>query len=414
MKTNCKELEKDLPEEVQRRTTRREAYESHLSEEVEDAAYREARGAIRGLIPQRQIYSGFSAINTLVADVIPFDAAKMVASLKEQMTEANVVGFSYAIVRVGQLVTAGGEGWARAPWESQQASVPMTETKRMTIASISKPITAVATMHLIENSDLSVDDPFYPLISESFPDVHPSVETMTIRQLLTHKTGLDYNCKLDKDDPDRVCYGCGELEELLAQGSEGVFYYYRNAHFCLLRQVIEHVTGQGYVAYVQANVLNPMTITNMSCGPDADQPTLYYSTYYQPEGYLWGGYASSCSAYGWYASAINLAKFLAFVRYNQVLSQSTTNQMLTEGLGWQKYYGSRGTYYGHGGDWIAPGLPQSDPDLGSFAIETPPKRGFTGAIMHFPDLVDAVLLVNTRGHFNSRQVLKKAYEAAYE
>jgi CubicO group peptidase (beta-lactamase class C family) len=397
---------------------RRESYESRLSEAAEERSWREASGAVVGLLPQRRIDDGFSVSDTFVANIIPFDATKTVLYLEQQMAAANVVGFSYAIVRFGQLVVAGGEGWARAPWEKEQAGVAMTEMKRMTIASISKPITAVATMHLIANNDLTVDDPFYPLISSSFPNAGPGVDQITLRQLLTHTSGLDFNCCLvDEEDPAHVCYGCSELEELLAQGSNGANYCYRNPNFCLLRQVIEHVSGQDYNDYVQTNVLNPMTITSMTCEPDSDNPTLYYTAAYQALGYLWDGYSDTCSAYGWYASAIDLAKFLAHVRYHTVLSSSTTYQMLNEGLGWRRYYGTRGTYYGHGGDWInslAPLPPGSLDSFTSAPLPQPSRRGFNGVIMHFPDGVDAVLLINTRGAFNDTVILRNSYEAAYE
>jgi CubicO group peptidase (beta-lactamase class C family) len=138
-----------------------------------------------------------------------------------------------------------------------------------------------------------------------------------------------------------------------------------------------------------------MTIADMSCKPDVNNPTLYYNTS-KTLGYSWGDYSKTCSAYGWSASAIDLAKFLAYVRFHKVLSKPTTDQMLREGLGWQKTNGTRGTYYQHGGDWIGP-----------------EKKGFTGVIMHFSDNIDAVLLVNTRGDFNKTILLKNAYEAAF-
>jgi CubicO group peptidase (beta-lactamase class C family) len=290
-------------------------------------------------------------LGRVISERQAFDPKKMESYLKEELTKKGAVGFSYAIVQSGQLIKSGAQGWARAPWEAKQPNIALTTTKRMTVASISKPITAVAVMKLVEQKKLSLDSKFYPLIKDKFPKAGKGVENVTIRQLLNHKSGL------------KPGIGCGDnLPNLLLQGTpwdDGIRPY-ENSNFCLLREVIEKVSGQNYVNYV------------------------------------WGDFSKTCSAYGWSASAIDLAKFLAYVRYHKVLSKPTTDQMLSEGLGWQKTVGTRGTYYQHGGDWIGP-----------------EKKGFTGVIMHFPDNIDAVLLVNTRGDFNKTTLLKNAYEAAF-
>jgi CubicO group peptidase (beta-lactamase class C family) len=325
-------------------------------------------------------------LGRVISERQAFDPKKMESYLKEELTKKGAVGFSYAIVQSGQLIKSGAQGWARAPWEAKQPNIALTTTKRMTVASISKPITAVAVMKLVEQKKLSLDSKFYPLIKDKFPKAGKGVENVTIRQLLNHKSGL------------KPGIGCGDnLPNLLLQGTpwdDGIRPY-ENSNFCLLREVIEKVSGQNYVNYVQSQILNKMTIADMSCKPDVNNPTLYYNTS-KTLGYSWGDYSKTCSAYGWSASAIDLAKFLAYVRYHKVLSKPTTDQMLSEGLGWQKTVGTRGTYYQHGGDWIGP-----------------EKKGFTGVIMHFPDNIDAVLLVNTRGDFNKTTLLKNAYEAAF-
>lgn len=340
------------------------------------------------------MFGQFQYSERLVPDGKTFDSQKMKSYLKRELTAKGVVGFSYAIVRSGQLIESGAQGWARAPWEGKplnpdqnalkQPSVPLTATTRMTVASISKPITAVAIMKLVEQKKLSLDNKLYPLIQNKFPKAGKGVDKVTIRQLLTHTSGL------------KPGVGCADLPGLLSQPTSGNSYDYENSNFCLLREVVEKVTGQNYVNYVQSEILSKMTISNMSCKPDVNNPTLYYNTD-QTIGKLWGDYSSSCSAFGWYASATDLAKFLAYVRYYKVLSKSTTTQMLSEGLGWKKTVGTRGTYYQHGGDWIAS-----------------QNRGFTGVIMNFPDNIDAVILVNTRSDFNKLTLLKNAYESAFK
>src|SRR5688500_6018536 len=67
--------------------------------------------------------------------------------------DGTAVGYAYAINQNGQLKKSGAGGWARTildlpPGYPIPVGVPQSATKRMNIASISKPITA-ATVHKI-------------------------------------------------------------------------------------------------------------------------------------------------------------------------------------------------------------------------------------------------------------------------
>lgn len=251
-------------------------------------------------------------------------------------------------------------------------------------------------MKLLEETSVDLDDPFYPLISSEFSGLYVNeqgqfmnipafgVANVTIRNLLTHRSGL------------KTGLGCGKLHEILGTnlpGTPGVTYNYENSNFCLLRQVIEHVSGMDYVTYVKTKILAPMGINTMSCTPDAVAPALYYNTI-GSAGKLWGDYAATCAAYGWNASARDLARFLAGVRLGTVLSPASTAQMFDSCpddpqngycLGWKRATSAAiGTYTGHGGDWIASGCGGNC------------NKGFNGTVRRYPHEIDAVLLVNTR------------------
>ncbi|HEX9646998.1 MAG TPA: serine hydrolase domain-containing protein [Alphaproteobacteria bacterium] len=340
---------------------------------------------------------------------IPPDAAVMGQCIDNAYAAADEVGYSYAIVKSGQLAYMGQGGSARAPWEADFPNVAMTPLKPMTIASISKTITAVAVMKLLEqNPSINLDDPFYPLIEDKFSGQvafdggliatlpGPGVAAVSIRNLLMHRSGLT---------PGLGC-GYANLAKLIASGvvgTPGATYDYENSNFCLLREVIEQVSGMDYIDFVQDNVLGPMGITDMACEPEDTDPTLYYNTIGDP-GYLWGDFNATCSAYGWNASAVDLAQFMANVRVNTVLTPESTEEMQNGSclggycLGWIRSDNAIGVHHWHNGDWI-----DSDPcdvpgalDDIIFQPSTCP-RGFNGTVMRFQLGIDAVLLVNTRG-----------------
>jgi CubicO group peptidase (beta-lactamase class C family) len=332
------------------------------------------------------------------------------------------VGYSWAIAQNGQLKASNGGGWARAPWEAVSPSVPMSANRRMTIASVSKTITAVAVMKLIEdNPGLDLDDPFYPLIEDEwsglFFDVEgvlvnlpgPDLETVTLRNLLTHRSGLTTGL------------GCGKLTQLMGLGvvaTPGDTYDYENSNYCLLREVIESVSGQSYQSYVQEKLLTPMGITNMSCEVEDTDPTLYYNTILNP-GTSWGDFPS-CSAFGWYASAVDLARFLVHFRYNTVLSSPSAQTMLNDCpdpggtssycLGWQRSTGGAlGTHHWHSGDFYKK---YCGGDC---------NKGVNSTMMRMPLGFDAAVLVNTRagaapnpGLKSEVTILRECYTEAFE
>jgi hypothetical protein len=88
------------------------------------------------------------------------------------------------------------------------------------------------------------------------------------------------------------------------------------------------------------------------------------------------------AAGGWVSSAKELAKFLAGVRNNTVLSPDATQRMLDGQLGWYIYNGIYGQYFHHNG--------------GLLNGATPPQGLVTG-IIRLTDDYDVLLLVNTWG-----------------
>lgn len=186
----------------------------------------------------------------------------MVDRLLETMEDKGVTGYSYALVHFGQLVDAGGVGDARTP--SEDDPLEMSQDTRMVSASLAKPVCAVSVMKLVEDGALSLDEKAYPHIQAVFPNVHPSIEDITIRQLLRHTSGLKGKGKL------------GGFESVLMNAANPTSNSkYHNSNYWFLAFVIEGVTGGGYIDFAKKQILAPMTITGISTEADAT-PCLYY------------------------------------------------------------------------------------------------------------------------------------------
>ncbi|GIU70939.1 MAG: serine hydrolase [Candidatus Nitrosocaldaceae archaeon] len=344
------------------------------------------RRYVKGRILHR-IHDGISIFDDIKYPGPTFDVNKMVDSIIDTIDNYDVAGYSYAIVRYGKLLDAAGVGYART--RSEQNSEPMSPYTRMVSASLAKPVCAISIMKLIEEGKIQLDDKAYNFIKDKYPNVHDTVKNITIYQLLTHTSGLNGPAKLSGFD------AVLKNAVMPTQNSD-----YHNANYWFLAFVVEGVTGQGYIDYARRNILIPMTISEMNNKVDT-KPCLYYKQGELFDGVSWGDFnTTAIGAYGWYASAIDWAKFLAYFRYNKVLDKNIRYLMLNDDkrfFGFQKWFGEdRGTYYGHGGDFYKNGY-----------------KGFRGGIMSFPDEIDAVLLINTYGNFDPETILINAYHAAY-
>ena len=202
----------------------------------------------------------------------PHDFQKWAAIVRRQCAGKLAGGYAFAVWHRGQRVADGAAGWARAPWEKEHPSIPWTLDKPMGVASVSKTITAVALLKLWEESGhkFSLDDPFWPHLKPICPRASADVKTVTIRQLLNHKSGFkkqqDHTTPQDLKScsPSRwsTCPARMPSTTTTTSTSPG---------WCC--EQIGHVD---YTAYVKQHVLRPLGITRMETHFQAHEPTCGY------------------------------------------------------------------------------------------------------------------------------------------
>ncbi len=265
------------------------------------------------------------------------------------MQKYSITGASLAVVKDGRLVYARGYGYA-----DKQKKIPFKPTSLFRIASISKPITSLAVMKIIESGKggLTLDTKVFPYLGlkphlEPGAEVDPRLNSITVRQLLTHSGGWDSTvsgdpmfipeaiaASMDITSPpsakDIVRYMMGKPLDF----DPGEKYAYSNFGYCVLGRVIEKATGESYEKYVEENILHPMGITDMKLGKTAAEnqapgEARYYTMYPEkvssvfasqngkmvPDCY--GGFCIEAmdSHGGWLASVVDLARFAAALDY---------------------------------------------------------------------------------------------------
>jgi len=169
------------------------------------------------------------------------------------------------------------------------SKTPMTEDTIFAIASMSKPITCTAVMTLVEQGKLGLDDPvakYLPelkdlrVLGDAKDDTETDVATVpakrpiTVRDLLTHTSGLSYsglglsNSRMERaydragvESPKlkTIAEQVGRLAKVPLAHQPGERWTYGLNHDVLGR-VIEVVSGQGLDKYLQEHILTPLVM----------------------------------------------------------------------------------------------------------------------------------------------------------
>ena len=326
-------------------------------------------------------------------EIGPHDFKKWAAVIHRQCDGKLPGGYAFEVLHGGKVVAEGAEGWARAPWEMNHPSVKWTLDKPMGIASVSKTITAVSLLKLWEETGkkFSLDGPFWFHIRTICPDASADVKTVTIRQLLEHKSG--FKKSHDYTNPK-------DLEKLLTQPlayKPGTHYAYDNNNFYIARLVLEQIGHVQYTSYVKEHVLKPMGITRMETHFQAKQPTCGYGKLGSTRPgfpFDWNCDATAGAA-GWYASITDFGRFLVGLRDHKVLSAATTGMMYKDLLGW---------------DTSDPGWEKNGGWFWDEGAATGSRGGaFLASIFHFPDDVDAVMFINSDTANVPEKILQQAW-----
>ncbi|MGW4118709.1 serine hydrolase domain-containing protein [Nocardia sp. NPDC004711] len=142
---------------------------------------------------------------------------------------------------------------------STENPVPITEHTIFAIGSTSKTFTATALMQLVAAGRVDLDAPVRTYVPELVLIDEESAATITVRQLLNHTAGLEWNIINDTGDgADGLAAFVATLAELPLIGAPGERASYSQAGFNLLGRVIEKVTGESFEKIVADAVLEPV------------------------------------------------------------------------------------------------------------------------------------------------------------
>jgi CubicO group peptidase (beta-lactamase class C family) len=179
------------------------------------------------------------------------------AFLLSQMHKRRIPGLQVAVVQNGKIILLGAYGLANI-----EHSVPVTNQTVFTINSIAKAFTGVAIMQLVEEGKLDIAAP----LSRYLDGLPEAWQAVTIRQLLTHTSGLpsytDEIGKMVSKEGDDASWA--QVQSLPIEFAPGERFSYNPTNYLLLGQIIDKLSGQPFAQFITERQLQvvgmPLTV----------------------------------------------------------------------------------------------------------------------------------------------------------
>jgi CubicO group peptidase (beta-lactamase class C family) len=202
------------------------------------------------------IAEGQTAVDTLPASWSA-RARAVEAYVESQRTARRIPGLTIGIaVGDSQWVT----GFGLADLENETAATARTAYR---IASVTKPMTAVAVLQLAEQGRLDLDAP----IQRYVPYFPRKPWPITVRQLLGHLSGItDYGSAAEERITEQMGtrQSIAIFEDRPLVFEPGTDFYYTSYGYNLLGAAIEEVTGQSFAEHMLGAVWNPLGMVNIT------------------------------------------------------------------------------------------------------------------------------------------------------
>jgi CubicO group peptidase (beta-lactamase class C family) len=285
--------------------------------------------AAAGAVPAHASAAARAAHQAELARPLPPPLAEAVATaVTDEMSRLGIPGLSLAIGEAGELRFAAGYGFADVENE-----VPAAADTTYRLASVSKPITAVAALQLAERGRLDLDAPATRHCA-AYPQ---KAWTVTPRQLLCHQGGVrGYRA----GEPAQLRRFTSIPEALVVFRDDPLVYepgtsvLYTTYGYCLLGCVVEGAAGRPFADVLRDEVFAPAGMS----ATQVDDPRVLIAR--RANGYVRNASGELLNSAlvdvtykvpggGLCGTAPDVARFGLALLSGRLLGRSTLQQMLT-------------------------------------------------------------------------------------
>ncbi|MFI9510065.1 serine hydrolase domain-containing protein [Nocardia sp. NPDC052566] len=291
------------------------------------------------------------------------DPAAVDRFMADYLSRTGLPGAAVAITRGTEVIHIAGYGH-----DSTGAAV--TATTRMPIASLSKSMTALAVLQLVDAGRVDLDAPVRRYLTD-FSTADPRGERITVRQLLNQTSGMSDTAFPDLRRPQAhsLTEAVQRLRSAELADEPGTEFHYHNPNYQVAARLIEVVSGAAYADYLREHVFSPLGMndsTTVDAARDAKDVAHGYIRAYgiaipadEPEWFVGG-------SHGVLSTAADLAKWLvvqnnggATPEGRRIVSAEAVALMHTPaepddyGMGWRREQTGGGPVrISHKGDWF--------------------------------------------------------------
>lgn len=197
------------------------------------------------------------AISATVAILLSVSAPALAAPvddfIRSEMQKLNIPGLSLAVIKDRKIIKLAGYGLSNI-----ETGSPATPDSVYKIASLSKPFIATALLLLVDENKVRLDDK----ISRYLEAPPPSWQAITIRQVMTHTSGIprdpaDYH-PYEPQKPSAVIESAYALPLAFQPGEK---FLYSNVGYYILAQIIEKASGTPWETFVADRLFKPAGLT---------------------------------------------------------------------------------------------------------------------------------------------------------
>jgi CubicO group peptidase (beta-lactamase class C family) len=268
--------------------------------------------------------------------------------VKAQMAQRRIRGLSLAIIKDGRIAVARAYGVV-----DDISRAPVTSATLFQAGSISKPVSALGALHLVEAGKLSLDGEVNGYLTTWKVPENPftATEKVTLRRLLSHSAGMTvhgfpgYDVSAGMPPLVQVLNGTppANTPPIRVDTTPGAIWRYSGGGFTVMQQMMIDVTGMPFPRYMQLTVLDPIGMGSSSF--EQPQPPAraaltaggYYSDRTPVKG-RWHLYPEMAAA-GLWTTPTDLARFAIEIqesyagRGHGVISPEMAKQYLTDQKG---------------------------------------------------------------------------------
>ncbi|MDR4165877.1 serine hydrolase domain-containing protein [Bacillus paranthracis] len=255
--------------------------------------------------------------------------------IEEFINEQNIPGASVAIVHNKEVF------FTKTMGVTGESEKKVTSKTPFAIGSISKSLTALAIVKLIEDKKIKLEDPVQRYLPWFKLKDSQISSTITIQHLLTHTSGINTYEGLalsDKQSKSSTALkeNVMELLNVKVTAPPGEKYQYSNANYIVLGALIEEVTNEIYSSYMEKYIFQPLNMNGAAASKEIAYEKGYLTGYQSWFGILRKSvvsYDNAGAPYGYITANLeDMIQFIMFLNRQenpQFLKQENMNLYLS-------------------------------------------------------------------------------------